>query len=197
MEEILIVDSWHIPLTKRTVVDEEMMLAQLDLVRENLPKAFEDAEKIVRQREEILLQAEEYAQEIMEAAERRADQILDEMGIIQQAEMEANQIRKRVQQECEAIQEQTLAEIERMRLQAQQELEQMRLMALTECEDIQNGADDYADAVLTSIEQQLTDMLRVIRNGRQQLQGEPPPDYPPETDLGTSVSRPPSPSPKK
>jgi vacuolar-type H+-ATPase subunit H len=137
MEEILIVDSWHIPLTKRTVVDEEMMLAQLDLVRENLPKAFEDAEKIVRQREEILLQAEEYAQEIMEAAERRADQILDEMGIIQQAEMEANQIRKRVQQECEAIQEQTLTEIERMRLQAQQELEQMRLMALTECEDIQ------------------------------------------------------------
>lgn len=197
MEEILIVDSWHIPLTKRTVVDEEMMLAQLDLVRENLPKAFEDAEKIVRQREEILLQAEEYAQEIMEAAERRADQILDEMGIIQQAEMEANQIRKRVQQECEAIQEQTLAEIERMRLQAQQELEQMRLMALTECEDIQNGADDYADAVLTSIEQQLTEMLRVIRNGRQQLQGEPPPDYPPEIDPGMSVSRPSSPPPKK
>lgn len=197
MEELIIVDGWHIPLTRRTVVDEEVLLAQLDLVRENLPTAFEDAEKIVRQREEILLQAEEYAQEIMETAERRADQILDEMGIIQQAELEANQIRKRVQQECEAIQEQTLAEIERMRLQAQQELEQMRQMALAECEDIQNGADDYADAVLTSIEQQLTDMLRVIRNGRQQLQGEPPPDYPPETDAGTSASRPSSPSPKK
>ncbi len=185
IEEMLF-DSLHIPLTGRTVVDEEMLLAQLDLVRENLPPAFEEAEKIVRQREEILLQAEEYAQEIMEAAERRADQMLDELGIIQQAELEANQIRKQVQQECEAIQEQTRAEIERMRLQAQQELEQMRQLALADCDDIQNGADEYADAVLASIEQQLSDMLRVIRNGRQQLQPEPPLDYP-ETDPGTSA----------
>lgn len=195
LEEILF-DSLHIPFTRRTLVDEEILLAQLDLVRENLPPAFEEAEKIVRQRDEILLQAEEYAQEVMEAAERRADQILDEMGIIQQAEFEASQIRKRVQQECEAIQEQTRVEIERMRLQAQQELEQMRQMALEECEDIQNGADDYADAVLNSIEQQLTEMLRVISNGRQQLQPEPPADYPTDTDLGTSASRP-SPSPPK
>jgi F0F1-type ATP synthase membrane subunit b/b' len=196
IEEILF-DSLHIPLTQRTLVDEEVLLAQLDLVRENLPAAFNEAEKIVRQREEIILQAEEYAQEIMEAAERRADQILDEMGIIQQAELEANQIRKRVQQECEAIQEQTLSEIERMRLQAQQELEQMRQLALAECDDIQNGADEYADAVLTSIEQQLSEMLRVIRNGRQQLQTEPPPDYPRETEPGTPVSRPSQPPPKK
>jgi cell division septum initiation protein DivIVA len=195
IEEILF-DSFHIPFTGRTLVDEEVLLAQLDLIRENLPAAFEEAEKVVRQRDEILLQAEEYAQEIMETAERRADQILDEMGIIQQAELEANQIRKRVQQECEVIQEQTLAEIERMRLQAQQELEQMRQLALVECDDIQNGADDYADAVLTSIEQQLTEMLRVIRNGRQQLQPEPEPDYP-ETDSGTSASRPSPPPPKK
>lgn len=184
IEEILF-ESFHIPFTQRTVVDEEALLAQLDLIRESLPNAFEDAEKIVRQRDEILLAAEEYAQEIMETAERRADQLLDEMGIIQQAELEASQIRQLVQTECEAIQEQTLAEIERMRLQAQQELEQMRQLALVECEDIQNGADDYADAVLINIEQQLSDMLRVIRNGRQQLQPEPLTDYPPETD-GTS-----------
>jgi F0F1-type ATP synthase membrane subunit b/b' len=176
-------------------VDEEVLLAQLDLIRENLPDAFDTAEKIVRQREEILLQAEEYAQEIMEAAERRADQLLDEMGIIQQAELEASQIRKRVQQECEAVQEQTLAEIERMRLQAQQELEQMRQLTLADCEDIQNGADEYADSVLLSIEQQLTDMLRVIRNGRQQLQ--PEDDYPSQTDSGNSLPRSSVPPPKK
>jgi F0F1-type ATP synthase membrane subunit b/b' len=193
----MLFDSLHIPFTRRTLVDEEMLLAQLDLVRENLPAAFEEAEKIVRQRDEILLQAEEYAQEIMEGAERRADQILDEMGIIQQAELEASQIRKRVQQECEAIQEQTLTEIERMRIQAQQELEQMRQMAIVECEDIQNGADDYADAVLTTIEQQLTEMLRVIRNGRQQLHTEPPSDYPKDTDPGSSTSRTSPPPPKK
>jgi len=196
MEEIIF-DSLHIPFTRRTLVDEEKLLAQLDLVRENLPTAFAEADKIVRQQEEILVSAEEYAQAVMDAAERRAAQILDEMGIIQQAELEANQIRKRVQQECELIQEQTFAEIERMRLQAQQELEQMRQLALADCEDIQNGADEYADAVLRSIEQQLAEMLRVIRNGRQQLQPEPLPDYPRDTDPGGAASRPSQPPPKK
>lgn len=168
--EDMLFDSPHIPLTRRTLVDEEMFLAQLDLVREHLPHAFKAAEELVQEREAILLQAEEYAQKIVEAAERRADQLLDEMGIIQQAELEANQIRKQVQQECEVIQQQTLAELDRMRLQAKQEIEQMRQNALAECDEIQNGADDYADSVLLNIEQQLTDMLRVIRNGRQQLQ---------------------------
>lgn len=187
IEEILF-DSLHIPWTRRTLVDEDMLLAQLDLVRENLPNAFDEAQKIIRQREEIFIQAEDYAQELIESAERRVDQMLDELGIIQQAELEAAQIRQRVQQECDAIQEQTRSEIDRMRLQAHQELEQMRQIVIADCEDIQNGADDYADRVLTSIEQQLIDMLRVIRNGRQQLQDEGGPDYP-NTEPGSSTAR--------
>ncbi|WP_228060409.1 MULTISPECIES: ATP synthase F0 subunit B [unclassified Coleofasciculus] len=198
LEEMLIVEGFHIPFTGRTIVDEDVFLAQLDLVRANLPDAFEKAEKLILQREDILLQAEEYAQEVMDAAEQRADQLLDDLGIIQQAELEANQIRQRVQQECEMIQEQTRTEIERMRLQAQQELVQLRQLALEECEDIQSGADEYADAVLVSIEQQLTDMLRVIRNGRQQLHHNVQPGLSSETDApGASGLRPPPNPPKK
>ncbi|HBE16501.1 MAG TPA: hypothetical protein DDW51_02520, partial [Cyanobacteria bacterium UBA11367] len=117
-------------------------------------------------------------------------QILDEMGIVQRAEMEAARIRQEVQQECEGIHQETLAEIDRLRRQAQQELLQMREQALAECDDIQNDADDYAEAVLLNLEQQLNDMLRVVRNGRQQLQREPTPDYPPkETDSGNPGSK--------
>jgi len=196
LEEIIL-DSPRIPLTRRTFVDEEQLLEQLDIVRINLPDAFQDAEAVIRHKEEIFLQAEQYAQEIIEEAERRADQILDELGIIRRAEIEANQIRQSVQEECEAFQEQTLRETERMRLQAQQELEQMRQMTLAECEDIQNGADDYADRVLKNIEQQLGDMLKVIRNGRQQLQQDTPSVRSRETDTGTSSSRTSPNSPKK
>lgn len=195
--EEIVFDSPHIPFTRLTLVDEEIILAQLDLVRENLPDAFEKAEKIVSQREEIILQAEEYAQEIMEAAERRADQMLDELGIIEQAQQEAQQIRQRVQQECETLEEQTFSDIERVRRQAQQEIEHMRQLALTECEDIQNGAYDYANEVLANIDQQMSEMLRVIRNGRQQLQNEPPPGHLPETDsTGTPGPRTPPTAPK-
>lgn len=167
--EEMILDSPRLFLTRRTMVDEEQLLDQLDLIRLNLPTAFQDAAEVIRHKEEILLEAEQYAQEIIETAERRAAQILDEMNLLRQAELEIEQMRQRVQQECEEAQERTLSDIERMRRQMQQEMEEVRQMAIAEAEDIQAGADNYADRVLRDMEQQLGDMLRIVRNGRQQL----------------------------
>lgn len=175
--EELILDSTRIPLTRWTLIDEEQFLEQLDLVRLSLPAAFREAQEIVEQREEILLETEQYARSIIEAAEQRAAQIKDELGIIQQAEMEARQIWQQVQQECEAAREQTLQEIEQMRRQAQQELSEVQRRTLMECESLEQGADEYADRVLSSIEQQLNEMMRIIRNGRNQLQREHPPSH--------------------
>jgi F0F1-type ATP synthase membrane subunit b/b' len=171
LEEIML-DSPRIPLSRWTMVDEEQLLEQLDLVRLSVPTAFNEAKEIIQNREEILLEAEHYAQDIIQAAEHRAAQILNEMGLVRQAELEAQQIRQQVQQECELLQEQTLSEIDQLRRQVQQEIEELRMMAIAECEEIQQGADDYADRVLRDMEQQLGDMIRIIRNGRQQLQPE-------------------------
>jgi cell division septum initiation protein DivIVA len=168
--EEMILDAPRIPLTRRTMIDEEQLLDQLDLVRVSLPEAFQEAQEIVRQKDEIFLQAEQYAQEIIEAAERRAAQIMNESGVMRQADLEAQQLRQRVQQECDAVQQQTIAEIERTRLQAQQDLEEMRRMAMEECEEIQIGADSYADRVLRDMESHVSDIMRIVRNGRQQLQ---------------------------
>ncbi len=106
----------------RTLVIEDQLLDQIELVQLNLPEAFHEAEEVARHKEEILLHAEQYAQEMIEAAERRAAQILNEMGILRQAEMEAQQLRQRVQQECDVAKEQTINELERMRRQAQKNL---------------------------------------------------------------------------
>jgi cell division septum initiation protein DivIVA len=173
LEEILL-DSPRVPLSRRTLINEEQFLEQLDLVRLNLPSAFQEAAEIVVHKEDILQEAEQYAQEIIAAAEQRAAQILNDMGLVRQAEMEATQIRQQVQQECDTIQQQTLADIDQTRRRAQQELDEMQRRTLAECEEIQAGADDYADRVLRDMEQQLTEMMRVVRNGRQQLHSEPP-----------------------
>lgn len=173
--EEMIIDSPRIILSPWRLVDEDEILDQLDLVRLNLPKAFNQALDVLRQKEEILMDAEDYAQDIIETAQRRASEILDELGIIQQAQKEANQIRQQVQQECEQLQRSTLSEVEQMRRTAQQELEELRRLTLAECEDIQYGADEYADAVLNRIESQLSQMLTIIRNGRNQLKEDTPP----------------------
>jgi F0F1-type ATP synthase membrane subunit b/b' len=165
-----------LPFSRRTLVDEEQMIDQLDLVRDSLPRAFHQAQEILKQKQDIILQAEQYAQTLIEQAERRAAQILDETLIIQHAEREARQIRQQVQQECEAAQAKTLAEIEQLRRQAKQEVDALRKQAIAECTDMQRDADRYADRVLKSMEQQFAEMLRVIRNGRQQLQLEAAPN---------------------
>jgi hypothetical protein len=168
--EEMILDSPRIPLSRRTVVDEEQLLDQLDLVRLNLPTAFQEATDIVLHKEEVIGEAEHIAQQIIANAEQRALQILNEMDLVRQAEREAHQIRQQVQQECELMQQQVLADIDQARRRAQQELEEMQRIALAECAEIQRGADDYADRVLSELEAQFTDMMRVVRNGRQQIQ---------------------------
>jgi F0F1-type ATP synthase membrane subunit b/b' len=186
--EEMILDSPRV--LKRTLVDEDKLIDRLDLIRLNLPSAFREAEAIVRHKDEIFRQAEQYIKDTIEAAERRADEILDELGIIRRTETEAQQIRQRVQEECEALQKQTLTEIAGMRIQAQQEIERMHQLALDEREDIQHQADEYADRVLRNMEQQLGEILRVIRNGRQQLQKDRPSWRTPNLDMGTSADTP-------
>lgn len=180
--EETILESPRIPLTRKTLIDEEQLLDLVDSIRMSLPDTLLKAEQIIRQRNEILSEAENEAEEMIRAASRRAAQMLNEMPIRQQAELEATQIRQKVERECLDLQQKTLAQVEQMRSQAEREIEELRQTSLAECQNVQNGADDYADRVLGQLEQQLKDMLKVIGNGRSQLKNEEPPHNQPTID---------------
>ena len=165
----VIYESFHIPVSRWTIIDEDKVLEQLEFIGTKIPEAIRKALQVLEQKQEILANAEAYAQRIIQQAQEEAAEILDESGIIQQAQHEANQIRQQVQSECEAIQAQTMAEIEQQRQMANGEVEQIYRKSVSEAQQIQEGADEYADAVLTRLEQELGEMLGVVRNGRQQL----------------------------
>ncbi|MEL6940047.1 MAG: ATP synthase F0 subunit B [Cyanobacteria bacterium J06598_1] len=169
--EEIVLESPTVPLTGKTMVSEDELLDQLDVVRVNLPAAVQESVQIVQQREEILAEAEQYAQEIITSAEKQAAAILNEMAIIRQAESQAAQIRAQTEQECAALRGQTLAEIEQLQTQARQEWEETRARTTNEAKTIQEDADTYADQVLENMERQFMEMLHVLRNGRQKIQG--------------------------
>ncbi len=168
LEEIVL-SSLRIPLTGRTLIDEDKLLEQLDFVRLSLPAVFQEALDILAQKHEILLEAEEYGQQVVDVAQAKRAQILSESDIVRQAQREADQLRRQVQQDCEAMMQDTLAEIDRKRRACQQELEEMRQTAISQAEEIEDGADKYADNVLANIEQDIQEMLKIITNGRKQL----------------------------
>lgn len=169
LEEVIVLDGLKLPLTQRTIVDEEQLLSQLLAVERSIPDTVRAAEDILKNKEDILSRAHQYAQELIKSAEQRAAQIADELTIIQQAEREAQQLQKQVQSEVEALRQRNISEVERARRQTQQELEVMRQAAQAECEQIHREADLYADRVLKDLEVQLGTMLKVINNGRSHL----------------------------
>lgn len=172
----LVAASPRVPFLSLTLVDEEQLLAQIESIALNLPEILGQATEVIRQKEAILTEAQNYAQEIiLEAqkryeqaenyvqevtisAQKRAAQMLNENIMLRQAEAEAAQIRKEIQQECQELKQKNLAEIE-----------QWRQIAIENCQDIQNGADKYADEVLGNLEQQLSQMMNIVRQGREQL----------------------------
>lgn len=172
--EDMILAGLQIPLTGRTLIDEDKILEQLDFVRVSLPPVFQEAAELLQNKEEMMLEAEEYGQQVVEAAQAKRAQILADSDIIRQAEREAEQLRRKVQQECDTIIQDTLAEIERKKRACMQELEEMRQNAIDQAQQIEDGADQYADSVLENIEHDLQEMLRIITNGRLQLRGEIP-----------------------
>ena len=164
-----VLDSPRLPVMGRTMINEDDLLDQLDAVRLNLPSAFQEAQQLLEQRDDILSEAERYAQDIVTTAEKQAAAILNETTILRQAEQQAQQLRLQVEQECAALRSQTMMEIEQLQVQTKQECEEMRKSAITECHAIQTDADTYADQVLQRMETQFGEMLDVISNGRQQL----------------------------
>jgi F0F1-type ATP synthase membrane subunit b/b' len=180
LEEMIILDGVKLPLTGHKLVNEEQLLNQLTRLEQSIPETVQSAEKILLRQEDMLTRANDYAQELIKAAEQRAAQIADEMRIVQQAEMEAQELRQRTQQEANALRQQAQQESEVLRKQAveetqqirrqlQQELDEMRRATRAECQQIQVDADKYADRVLSEMERQFQQMLQVLNNGRQHL----------------------------
>jgi DNA anti-recombination protein RmuC len=164
-----IIDNPRIPFIRRTLIDEDDILAQVDFIRVSLPVAIQQAKDILAIKDTILEQAENQAAEIIAIAQQKATQMIAQTEIIRHAEAEANEIRRHLEKDSQKMRQQTMTELEQMRQETYQELEQLRQITLTECDEIQQGADDYADQVLNTIEEQLKDMLSIIKNGRQQL----------------------------
>jgi vacuolar-type H+-ATPase subunit H len=159
--EELILAGTHIPLTELSILDAVLLLEQLNQIKASLPVELTTAMEIVNRRQEIINEAEGYAYLIVQSAEKKATEIVQESTIVRQAELDGAKIRLKTEQECEDLKQATKSEIE-----------QWRQEAIAECQIIQREADSYADGVLSDLEEKLQEMLAVVHNGRQQLKQE-------------------------
>lgn len=117
--ESLVLNSPHIPMTRRVLVDEEDLFEILDYLREYLPKEIQEAQNIIENQAHILQEARDTAEQMVNKTKERTRQFLQEHELVQQAQKMAAETRKSVQTEvkkqryeADKYSEQVLADLE-------------------------------------------------------------------------------------
>ena len=145
------------PLIPRryTIVKTKEIETLIDRIYAALPVEVQEARAFLRRREELQLEAQQKAERIINDAQMEADRKLSEADFIKALEKEGIRIRTQVQEECEEIKRKAMEEADNIRVQATEDAMKTR-----------EGAELYAEQVLTNLERDLTQLQQVVKNGQ-------------------------------
>lgn len=144
MLEISLEEGFPIIPRKFTVVKTKEIETLIDRIYASLPLEVQEARAFLRRREELQVEAQQKAEKIVQDAQAEADRKLSEADFIKALEREGVRIRTQVQQECEEI-----------KRKAMEEADNIRAQAVEEAMKTKEGAELYAEQVLTNLEKNL------------------------------------------
>jgi len=101
--ERLLNESWRMPLSAYLVINEDDFLDVIDQMRTTIPREIKEGEKIQRERERMIAQAEEEAERIVKLAQEDASKMVEEHEIMHAADQRAVTIIQRAQREAEVL----------------------------------------------------------------------------------------------
>ena len=101
----LIKDAKKVPLANLVLVEQEKVMTILDLLKITLPDEINEAQKLNKQREQIIDEAQQEAEKILEKAREKEEQLINESQIIIDAEAKAKEIILEAQKQASYYQE--------------------------------------------------------------------------------------------
>lgn len=102
LEEALVTGS-RVPLTARTLVDEQECLDIIDQMRAALPPEVKYARRVVEERENLLAQAHEEAERVVRNAEMKAGRLVEDHALVRAAQTRALQIEDEAERTADEI----------------------------------------------------------------------------------------------
>ena len=141
--ERLLNKSQRIPLSVYLVINEDDFLDVIDQMRTAIPREIKDGEKIQRERERIVAQAEEESERIVRMAKEEASGLVEEHELIQLAEQRADTILQRAKGEAAFLK--------------------------SEADEYATSVLLSLDEQLHSMEDQIASLLTIVRNGLETL----------------------------
>lgn len=136
----------------KVTVSKDELYDLLDALRMCAPEEIKRYQKIINNREEILNEAQQQAQNIMNQAQAQTQQLLDQNELVQTAYAQAEQIVAQAQQQAEQIV-----------AQAVNESEQVRTSALYYTSDLLGEAGRNIETSLKEMESKSTMLISALK----------------------------------
>lgn|SRR5574344_49284 len=140
---------------KYTVVNKREIETLIDRIYAALPVEVQESRLFLKRKEDLQNEAQQKATQIIQDAQNERDRILSESDQLKAIEREGIRIKNEVVEDCEKIKHIAL-----------QDAENIRLQATDEAVKIREGAELYAEQVLTSLENNLTQLQKVVKDGQ-------------------------------
>ena len=140
---------------KYTIVNKREIEDLIDRIYAALPNEVQEARLFLKRKEELQTEAQQRAAKIVQDAQAEADRKLSESDQIKAIERERVRITNEVIDDCEKIKH-----------IAVQDSDNIRLQATDEAVKIREGAELYAQRVLTAVEGNLTQLQREVKNAQ-------------------------------
>ncbi len=152
--EELVAEARRMPIGQGVVVDRRRLLELVDQMRSTVPWEVKEADRIVKEKEDIIEEARREGEGIIQRAEMEAQEKLDETAILQAAEREAAAVLSRAEERSQQMHEDAQQQVQARLRQAEQ--------AATNQMD---EADRYALEMLRRLDAQLNAFSTTIRTG--------------------------------
>jgi hypothetical protein len=89
----------RVPLSGRVMVDDVEFLALVDQLRVAVPNEIKQAQRVIRERERIIGEAQDEAVRIVQVARDRADALVSQHSIVQDARIQSEEILRAADEE--------------------------------------------------------------------------------------------------
>jgi hypothetical protein len=157
--EELVAEARRMPIGQGVVVDRRRLLELVDQMRSTVPWEVKEADRIVKEKEDIIEEARREGDGIIHRAELEAQEKLDETTILQAAEREASATIARAEGRSQQL-------LDEAQLQVQARLRQAEQAATNQMDE----ADRYALEMLRRLDAQLAAFSSTIRTGIEALE---------------------------
>ncbi|HYP39399.1 MAG TPA: hypothetical protein VEX13_03485 [Chloroflexia bacterium] len=95
--ETMVTGAKRMPITGKLMLDEQELADLIDQMRTVLPEEVRAARKILRERDSIISEAQQQADDTLKTAHEQAEMLLDEQGLMAEAQARANQFMEEVE----------------------------------------------------------------------------------------------------